>query len=41
MEYAERDVYDNFNTFQQSAQIELVLIVHGANGSTSRATKIV
>ena len=30
-EYAERDVPNNFSTFQQSVEIGLVLVVHAAN----------
>jgi hypothetical protein len=31
MEYAERDVLDNFSTFQQSVGLGPALDVHGAN----------
>ena len=30
-EYAERDVHDNFSIFQQSVEVGLVVVVHGAN----------
>jgi hypothetical protein len=31
MEYAERDVPDNYSTFHQSVEVGLVLVVHVAN----------
>jgi hypothetical protein len=31
MEYAERYVLDNFSTFQQSVEVGLALVAHGAN----------
>jgi hypothetical protein len=40
-EYAERDVPDNFSTFQQSVEVGHALVVYGANQSTSRATKTI
>jgi hypothetical protein len=40
-EYAERDVSDNFSTFQQSIGARPTLDSHGANRNTSRATKTV
>jgi hypothetical protein len=40
-EYAERDVPDNFSTFQQNVGVGPALDAHGANQNTSRSTKIV
>ena len=41
MENVERDVPDNYSTFHQSVEVGPMLVVHTANGSTSKATKIV
>ena len=40
-EYVEKDVPNNFSTFQQNVGVELVLDAHAANWNTSRSTKIV
>jgi hypothetical protein len=40
-EYAERDMPNNFNTFQQSIGVGPALDAYGANQNTSRATKTI
>ena len=41
MEYEEKDLLDNFSSFQQNVGIGFVLDVHGANQNTSRFTKTI
>jgi hypothetical protein len=41
MEYEQKDVLDNFSTFQQSFGVGPMLDAHGANRNTSRSTKTV
>jgi hypothetical protein len=41
MEYAERDVPDNFSTFQPNVGVGPMLDAHGANRNTFRSTRIV
>jgi hypothetical protein len=40
-EYAEKDVPDNFSTFQQNVGVGPALDAHGANRNTSRSAKTI